>query len=263
MRALDTAATGMKSQQLFMDTVSNNLANVNTTGYKMQRVEFKDLLYQQLQPSNFSAGVGKPVNLEVGHGVALNAIVRDFGKGNLQQTNNNLDTAIDGEGFYAVRDAQNNMFYTKDGGFKLSVEGTSSKLVNSEGDYLQGNGGDITLGEDVKEITIDKTGLVSVKRGSSTTNEDIDTLRLVRFANPAGLESVGSNLLKATAASGDPTENTDGTNGSVLQGYLETSNVQVVDEMIKLITAQRAYEINSKAIQTADSMLEMADNLKR
>lgn len=263
MRALFSAASGMKSQQLYIDTISNNLANVNTTGYKLQRMEFKDLMYEKLRPNDFSDGVGRPVNLEVGHGVTASAMVRSFSAGSLEQTNNDLDVAITGEGFFVVRDENDNEFYTKNGAFKLSVEGENTKLVNADGKFLQGDGGDIDLGANVKSVVFSKAGMVTVARGDAEEPEEIDVMRIVRFPNSAGLESIGGNLYKASAASGEAVENADGTNAELTQGFLETSNVQVVDEMIKLITAQRAYEINSKTIQTADSMLEMANNLKR
>ncbi len=263
MRALYSAASGMKSQQLYIDTISNNLANVNTSGYKLQRIEFKDLLYEQLRPNDFSEGTGRPVNLEVGHGVTPSAIVRSFGQGSFEQTNNDLDVAITGEGFFVVRGENDKEFYTKNGAFKLSVDGENTKLVNADGRFLQGDGGDIDLGDNVKKVIFNKNGLISVTRGDVETPEEVDTMRIVRFPNAAGMESIGDNLYKATAASGEAVENTEGTNGTLTQGFLESSNVQVVDEMIKLITAQRAYEINSKTIQTADSMLELANNLKR
>lgn len=263
MRALYSAASGMKSQQLYIDTISNNLANVNTTGYKMQRVEFKDMLYEKLRPSDFSEGVGRPVNLEVGHGVTPSAVVRNFGAGSFEQTNNDLDVGISGEGFFAVKDENDREFYTRNGAFKLSIDGENTTLVNADGRFIQGDGGNVELGANVKSVVINKNGLVTVTRGDSDALEEVGTLRIVRFANPAGLESIGDNLYKGTPASGEAIENTDGTNGEVTQGVLEASNVQVVDEMIKLITAQRAYEINSKTIQTADSMLETANNMKR
>ncbi len=263
MRALWTAASGMKSQQLNIDTISNNLANVNTVGYKKQRTEFKDLLYEKLRPSNFEDGVGNPVNLEVGHGVRPQAIVKDFSQGSFEQTDNDLDFAIRGEGFFTVRDENDNLYYTKDGTFKLSVDGDETSLVTSDGYFIQGDGGDIALGADVKEIAVDTAGVIQVKRGDSTEFEELGTISLVRFPNSAGLESIGQNLLKQTANSGEPAENEEGSAGAIVQGFLEMSNVQVVDEMIKMITAQRAYEINSKAIQTSDSMLELANNLKR
>lgn len=263
MRALWSAASGMKAQQLNIDTISNNLANVNTTGFKKQRVEFKDLLYENLRLADFSEGEGRPVNLEVGHGVMSSATLRDFGSGSLEQTNNNFDLAVDGDGFFVVRDDNDKLFYTKDGSFKISTENGLTKLVTSEGNYVQGSNGDILLGENLESFAIDKSGAITVKSLDSTTINSIGTILVEKFANPAGLESVGGNLYKETAASGASASNTNGVAGSVLQGFLETSNVQVVDEMIKLITAQRAYEVNSKAIQTSDQMLEMANNLKR
>lgn len=263
MRALWTAASGMKAQQLNVDTISNNLANVNTTGYKKQRVEFKDLLYETLSKSNLDQGQGKPVNLEVGHGVMPMATTRSFTKGNLEQTNNNLDFAINGDGFFVVRDANDNLFYTKDGSFKLSVEDDEARLVTSEGYYVQADGADVELGSDIEEINVSDVGMITVKRKGEENIEEIGQLTLARFVNPAGLESLGKNLYAPTAASGEAIEAFEGEAGSIIQGFLETSNVQIVEEMIKLITAQRAYEINSKSIQTADQMLEQANNLRR
>ncbi|KXG76275.1 flagellar basal-body rod protein FlgG [Thermotalea metallivorans] len=263
MRALWTAASGMKAQQLNVDTIANNLANVNTTGYKKQRVEFKDLLYETLNRTNLDQGQGKPVNLEVGHGVMPMATTRSFIKGNFEQTNNSLDFAIDGDGFFIVRDENDNLFYTRDGSFKLSIEDDEARLVTSEGYYVQADGGDIELGGDIAEINVSEAGIITVKRKGEEELEEIGQITLVRFANPAGLESIGKNLYKATTASGEAIEAFEGEAGSIMQGFLETSNVQVVEEMIKLITAQRAYEINSKSIQTADQMLEQANNLRR
>lgn len=263
MRALWTAASGMKAQQLNVDTISNNIANVNTTGYKKQRVEFKDLLYETLSRNNLEGGIGKPVNLEVGHGVMPTATLRSFSRGNLEQTNNDLDFAIDGDGFFMVRDENDNLFYTKDGSFKLSVEDNEATLVTSEGYFVQSDVGDIELGEDVEEITVSPNGMIYVKRKGDDEREEYGQLTLVNFANPSGLEALGKNLYKETIASGEAIEAYEGEAGDVMQGFLETSNVQVVEEMIKLITAQRAYEINSKSIQTADQMLEQANNLRR
>lgn len=263
MRALWTAASGMKAQQLNIDTISNNLANVNTTGYKKQRVEFKDLLYEQLRRADINFGEGKPVNLEVGHGVMPAATVRSFTQGNLVQTDNDLDMAIDGPGFFVVRDHLDNLYYTKDGSFKLSIEDGQARLSTADGHFVQGDIGDIELGEDIADIFVNSTGAVSVQRMETGETEEIGNLLLVKFPNPAGLESVGKNLLKETTASGEFVEAFEGDAGEVVQGFLETSNVQIVDEMIKMITAQRAYEINSKSIQTSDEMLQMANNLRR
>lgn len=263
MRALWTAASGMKAQQLNIDTISNNLSNVNTTGFKKHRIEFKDLLYEQLRTTDFAEGEGKPVNLEVGHGVMPSASVRSFTKGNFEQTNNELDFAINGPGFFTVRDANDNLFFTKDGSFKLSIEDGEARLVTSDGYYVQSDAGDVELGTDITEISVTPDGVITVQRMGEEEAEEIGTLMLVKFPNPEGLESIGKNLYKETTASGEYVEAFEGEAGEVLQGYLETSNVQVVEEMIKLITAQRAYEINSKSIQTADEMLQMANNLRR
>lgn len=263
MRALWTAASGMKAQQLNVDTISNNLANVNTTGYKKQRVEFKDLLYEQMTSKSINEGQGRPVNLEMGYGVMPVATLRSFGKGNLEQTNNDLDFAIDGDGFFTVRDENDNTFYTKDGSFKLSVDGDEAKLVTSEGYYVQVDGAEIDLGGDIKEMSVSPDGMINVKREGEDVWDEMGQMDLVRFANPAGLESLGQNLYKETPASGEAIESQEGDAGQVKQGFLESSNVSVVEEMVKMITAQRAYEINSKSIQTADQMLEQANNLRR
>ncbi|WP_053954719.1 flagellar basal-body rod protein FlgG [Inediibacterium massiliense] len=263
MRALWTAASGMKAQQLNVDTISNNLANVNTVGFKKQRVEFQDLLYEQLNSKNIQDGQGRPVNLEIGHGVMPVATLRSFTKGNLEQTNNSLDLAIDGNGFFTVRDENDNLFYTRDGSFKLSVEDNEARVVTSEGYFVQCDAGDIELGEDVKDISVSANGMINVKREGENEWEEIGQINLSQFANPSGLEAIGGNLYRQTTASGEAVEAEEGEGGNIKQGFLETSNVQVVEEMVKLITAQRAYEINSKSIQTADQMLEQANNLRR
>lgn len=263
MRALWTAASGMKSQQLNIDTISNNLANVNTTGYKKQRTEFKDLLYAKLRSGDLNEGQGKPVNLEVGHGVMPMATVRSFMQGSREQTNGDLDMAIDGEGFFVVRDQDDNLLYTRDGSFKLSVEDGESRLVTSEGYYVQCDAGDVELGEDVEDISVTASGQILVKRKDEDESEEVGILTLAKFVNPAGLEGMGQNLYKETVASGEMIEAEEGEAGKVMQGFLESSNVSVVEEMVKLITAQRAYELNSKSIQTVDQMLEQANNLKR
>lgn len=262
MRALYSAAQGMKAQQLNLDTISNNLANVNTTGFKKTRVEFKDLLYEQITRSNFANDEGRPTTLEVGNGVALSATLRSFDGGSFTQTGNDYDLAVDGEGFFQVRDENNNIFYTRDGSFNTSVTSNGIKMVTSDGFFLQGESGDVILGSDVSETTISRDGEIRVKR-SSGIEELVGNLKLMKFSNPAGLESKGSNLFVETNASGAALSPADGSAGSILQSMLETSNVQVVEEMINLITAQRAYEMSSKVIQTADQMSELANNLKR
>lgn len=266
MRALWTASTGMQAQQLNVDTISNNLANVNSIGYKKTRVEFKDLLYENLEKDTIKDGQGKPVNLQVGHGVKSAATTKFFTTGNLEQTTNPYDLAINGTGFLKVISSSGEELYTKDGTLKVSVDGENSTLVTSDGYFVQGTNGNIDLGANLKDISIDELGAIKVKRadGNDDEWEDLGNINIINFVNPAGLESVGSNFYKKTGASGEAidTQN-DGSGGKVLQGFIESSNVQIVEEMVKLIQAQRAYEINSKSIQTADEMLGMANNLRR
>jgi len=264
MKAMWSAASGMKNLQLEIDTISNNLANVNTTGFKGQRVEFQDIMYERMTQSDQIDNEGNPVPIEIGHGVMTSATLRDFTIGNLQQTGSQFDLAINGDHFFEVIDANGNTRYTKDGTFKIAATDAGPTLVTSDGYYVQGSDGNIVLGENVEEFTVDSLGNMLVKRTGEDAYEDLGQLTLSKFVNPAGLEAVGKNLFKETDASGAPIVGLEeGNNTEIWQGFIESSNVQVVDEMINLITAQRAYEINSKSIQTADSMLEVANNLKR
>ncbi len=264
MKAMWSAASGMKNLQLKIDTISNNLANVNTIGFKNQRVEFKDIMYERLDQSAKLADEGRPVPIEIGHGVMISATLRDFTTGNLQQTGTPTDLAINGEHFFKVIDNNGNTRYSKDGSFKIAATEEGATLVTSDGYFVQGVDGNIVLGENVSELSIDSQGFIRVKRDGGEEYEDIGQLSLNKFVNPAGLESVGKNLYKETTASGAAFEGVEeGDKTEVWQGFIENSNVQIVDEMINLITAERAYEINSKSIQTADRMLEIANNLKR
>lgn len=264
MRALWTAASGMKAQQFNIDTISNNLSNVNTTGYKNQRAEFKDLFYTTMRRNNIVDEGGRPVNLEVGHGVMPTATKRDFVTGSFLETNNAYDLAIDGEGFFAVQMPNGDVRYTRDGSFKLSVDYDEGMLVTSEGYIvLNENDGEIYLESGLSDVVIDNMGYIT---GVDQYGEivELDRIKLVRFTNPEGLVSQGLNLYSDTIASGQEIPiDAEEMSGRVVQGYLESSNVQVVDEMVKMITAQRAYEVNSKTIQTADEMLQLANNLKR
>jgi flagellar basal-body rod protein FlgG len=262
MKAMWSAASGMKGLQLKIDTISNNLANVNTTGYKKQRLEFKDMMYEKMSSDNFLDGEGRPVGLEIGHGVLSSATARSFTNGNYEETNGELDVALNGDGFFVINNQNGEPRYTRDGSFKISVTDGSAFITTAEGYYVQGEGGDIDLGEDVKTVSIDKNGNISVYRSDSEEAEFVDKLMSVKFVNAPGLEADGNNLYEETVASGEAIELEDG-ESEIWQGYIETSNVDVVEEMINLITAQRAYEVNSKTIQTADSMLELASNLKR
>lgn len=264
MKAMWSAASGMKNLQLKIDTISNNLANVNTVGFKNQRVEFKDIMYERLDSREKLADEGRPVPVEIGHGVMISATLRNFTTGNLQQTENPTDFAINGDHFFKVIDNNGNTRYTKDGSFKVASTEAGAQLVTSDGYYVQGIDGNILLGENVAEISVDSQGFVRVKRDGAQDYEDIGQMSLSKFVNPAGLEAVGKNLFKETSASGQAIEGIqEGDKTEVWQGFIENSNVQIVDEMINLITAERAYEINSKSIQTADRMLEIANNLKR
>lgn len=264
MRSMWTAATGMKAQQLNIDTISNNLANVNTTSYKGQRAEFKDLFYATMKKNNITDEEGRPVNLQVGHGVMPVATKKDFRTGSFLETDNPLDVAIDGTGFFAVELPNGEVRYTRDGSFKLSIDGDEAMLVTSEGYIVLSEDEDeIVFDEGIRDINIDEFGYIT------STDEDGETveiarLKFVNFMNPEGLLSEGMNLYSETAASGEeiPVE-TEEMKSKVVQGYLESSNVQVVDEMVKMITAQRAYEINSKTIQASDEMLQIINSLKR
>lgn len=264
IRSLWTAATGMKSQQLNIDTISNNLANVNTTSYKTQRVEFKDLLYSTIKRSNLNDDQGRPVNLEVGHGVMPVATTKDFRKGGLIETQNDLDVAIDGEGFFAVSMPNGQMRYTRDGSFKLSQDGDEQTLVTSEGYFvLSEDDNEIIIETGMHDISIDQMGYILAKDEDGEIVE-LGRLKFVNFPNPGGLINDGQNLYAATVASGEEgAVDAEDMDSKIIQGYLEASNVQVVDEMVKMITAQRAYEISSKTIQTSDEMLQMANNLRR
>ena len=265
MRSLWTASTGMKSQQLNIDVISNNLSNVNTTSYKGQRAEFKDLLYSTLKENNRNEGVGRPVNLQVGHGVGTVATTRNFITGGLMETQNTLDVAIEGNGFFSVQMPNDDEIrYTRDGSFKLSVEDGISSLVTSDGYYiLDEDGQPIDIEEGLSDLNIDDLGYITARDEAGETVE-IARLGLTDFINPSGLLSQGKNLFSQTQASGEATPiEADEMKSTIVQGYLETSNVQVVDEMVNMITAQRAYEINSKAISTSDEMLQTANNLKR
>lgn len=260
MRALYTSATGMIAQQFHMDVVSNNLANVNTVGFKKARADFQDLLYQTLRPAGATVAEGAtvPAALEVGLGVRPVATITQFSTGAFQQTGGNLDVAIEGEGFFKIQ-TPNGVAYTRDGAFKLDAQGA---LVNSDGYKLQP---DIRIPADAQQITIGKDGTVSVLQGGQAEATNVGQITLVRFTNPAGLSRIGGNAYSANEASGQPAEGTPGTEafGKLAQGTLEMSNVQIVEEMVNMITAQRAYEVNSKSIQTADEMLGTANNLRR
>lgn len=261
MRALWTAGSGMAAQQVNIDVISHNLANVNTNGFKKSRSDFQDLMYQTVRQAGVNAGGDTqiPTGIQIGHGVRHVATQKLYTNGSTQHTGNQLDVAIAGDGFFQVNMPDGTMAYTRDGAFKLDGEG---RLVTSDGYLIEPQ---ITVPEGSKSIFISADGIVSVSLPNNTVPQEIGQLQLVRFINPAGLESLGQNLLLETNASGVPTLSNPGEDGSgsLAQQYLEMSNVQVVEEMVNMIVAQRAYEINSKAITTSDEMLGVASNLKR
>ncbi len=266
MRALWTAGLGMSAQQMNVDVISNNLANVNTTGYKKERPEFKDLLYQTMDRAYMLNGSGKPVNLQVGLGTTISATARDFAPGNFENTGNNLDMAIDGDGFFMIRGPKGDINYTRTGNFKVSISEDGNKLVTSDGyPVLDEAGNDIFLTVSPSALDISDNGELSYMDKATGTSVSLgQTIGIVQFPNQQGLESIGSNLYAATSACGEPIYNADSEEPAIIkQKFLESSNVQIVDEMVKLIIAQRAYEINSKAVQSADEMLGMANNLRR
>ena len=261
MRSLWTAASGMVAQQANMDVISNNLANANTTGFKKSRTDFQDLMYQTIRQSGSATGANTqlPTGIQMGSGVRQVATQKIYTEGSFQSTGNSYDMAIEGDGFFQVSMADGTISYTKDGSFKRDSQG---RIVTSEGYPLEPA---ITIPETATDISISADGLVTATIPGQTTPQDMGQIQLARFVNPAGLDSTGRNLLKETASSGAPIATNPGTDGAgtIQQKYLEMSNVQVVEEMVNMIVAQRAYEINSKAITTSDTMMETAANLKR
>jgi flagellar basal-body rod protein FlgG len=259
IRSLWIAKTGLGAQQTQMDVIANNLANVSTSGFKRSRAVFEDLLYQTVrQPgAQSSEQTQLPSGLQLGTGVRPVATERIFTQGNLQQTGNDKDVAIQGAGFFQVLLPDGTTAYTRDGSFQLDSQG---QLVTSSGFSLQPG---ITIPANAQSISIGRDGTVSVTQAGSSGQLNVGTLQLATFINPAGLESRGENLYTETAASGTPGAHTPGTNGAGLlsQGYVETSNVNVVEELVNMIQSQRAYEVNSKAITASDQMLQRLSQL--
>lgn len=270
IRSLWTAASGMKTQQTAVDVISNNLANVNTNAFKTESAEFKSLLYQTIQAKTTSAnGEQKPISAQVGLGVRNSSVTSNFIQGRLAQTENDFDFAINGKGFFQVRGTDGGTYYTRNGAFNISVATNGTMLTDFQGNpVLDTNGKAIVFDSslDTAKITASTTGeLCYIGEDGNPQSMGI-TIGLVQFPNPSGLEKLGSGLYKTTDASGKAlSESTTAnlTKSELKQGYLEASNVQVVDEMVNLIVAQRAYEMNSKAIQATDDMLTQANNLRR
>jgi len=263
MRSLWTAASGMIGQQFNIDTISNNLSNVNTTGFKQTRAEFEDLLYQTIRTAGTPATelTVVPTGVQVGHGVKAAATQKIFTQGSLQATGNVYDVAIQGEGFFRVMLIDGSFGYTRDGSFKIDANG---QILNSNGYRLMP---ELIMPENfIREtLTITQDGRVTVKVPGNDDPIQVGQIEIYRFINPAGLNSIGENLYKVTNASGDPISGRPAYEGmgSLIHQFLEMSNVSVVKEMVNMIVAQRAYELNSKAIQTTDNMLGIATSLKR
>jgi flagellar basal-body rod protein FlgG len=259
IRSLWISKTGLDAQQTQLDVIANNLANVSTNGFKRARAVFEDLLYQTMRPAGAQSSqqTQVPTGLQIGTGVRPVTTARIQTQGNLQQTGNALDLAINGQGFFQILQPDGTTAYTRDGSFHVDANG---QIVNSNGFPLQPA---ITIPANALQITIGQDGTVSALVSGSTTPTQVGTIQLANFINPAGLQSAGQNLYLETAASGTPSANTPGTNGiGVLnQGYVETSNVNVVEELVNMIATQRAYELNSKAIQTSDQMLARLSQL--
>lgn len=261
MRALWTAGSGMVAQQANIDGISNNLANVNTTGFKKSRTDFQDLMYQTIRQAGAQTGPDSqvPTGIQMGHGVRQVATQKIYTQGSFQQTGNSLDVAIEGDGFFQIAMPDGSFAYTRDGSFKKDSQG---RMVTSDGYPLEPA---IQIPDTATEVTISADGRVAATMPGDAEPQEIGNIQLFRFVNPSGLNSIGRNLLQETGASGQPVQVAPGEEGAgtLVQKYLEMSNVQVVEEMVNMIVAQRAYEVNSKAITTADEMLSQAANLKR
>ncbi|KAB7739098.1 flagellar basal-body rod protein FlgG [Parvibaculum sedimenti] len=261
MQALSIAATGMMAQQLNVEVISNNIANMSTTGFKKQRAEFQDLLYQNLRrvgTNSSDTGTVVPSGVQIGLGVKTGSVYRIMNQGDMDNTGNKLDMAIQGRGYFRVQLPSGEDAYTRAGNFSLSATG---QIVTSDGYTVQPG---ITIPSDATDITISKDGQVQATIPGQTAAQVVGQLDLATFPNDAGLDPQGDNLFLETAASGAPSVATPGTTGvgTLLQGFLETSNVNAVTEISSLITAQRAYEMNSKVITAADEMMSVTSNLK-
>jgi flagellar basal-body rod protein FlgG len=260
MRAMLTAATGMEAQQIVIDTISNNLANVNTTGFKKSRAHFQDLLYQTLKAPGQNSTVGTviPAGIQIGAGTQVSSVEKMFREGSVIQTQNNKDMMIEGEGFFRVQKDDGAVAYTRDGSFKWDSTG---RLVNSAGFPLIP---EIILPEGVPEsrFNVGIDGTVTVRMGEEV--QELGQIQIANFPNPSGLDSIGRNLFTQSVASGEAIVAAPGSPGygQLAQGALESSNVSVIDEMVSMITGQRAYELNSKVIQTGDQMLQQTNNIR-
>jgi flagellar basal-body rod protein FlgG len=261
IRALYTAATGMNAQEINVATISNNIANVNSTGYKKSRAEFQDLLYQNLRLVGTLSPNGNqvPTGSQLGLGTKLGSVAKIYTQGDFIQTQNQLDMAITGKGFFQIALPDGTIAYTRAGSFKMNNTG---QVVTADGLPLEPA---ITIPQDALQISIDQNGSVAVTQPGAVAPTVLGTIQLATFQNQAGLQAIGNNAFQQTDASGAPTVGNPNSDdrGKTQQGFLEMSNVSVVEEMVNLISAQRAYEMNSRTVQTADEMLQTANNMKR
>lgn len=261
LKSLDIGATGMHAMQAKMDVIANNLANVSTAGFKRNRANFQDLLYQTEKAPGLSntAGNPTPTSTQYGLGVLVTDTTKEFGQGTLKNTQNPLDIAIQGNGFFQISRPDGTIAYSRDGGFKVDSQG---RIANSEGYLLEPQ---ITIPPDAVSVLIGEDGTVSVQQGNQPQATEVGNIQLATFINPGGLKATGKNLFEETTASGSAIVSVPGQNGtgSMLQGFLEGSNVDMVSEMVEMIVGQRAYEINSKSVKTSDALLETATTLKR
>lgn len=259
-RSLFTAASGMQVQQTNIDNIANNLANASTVGYKRSRVEFQDILYQNLRSSGAASSTSTtyPVGLQVGLGARAVSTERIFSQGDFRQTENPLDLVIAGKGFFQIRQPSGEIAYTRAGSFHLDANG---QLVTADGFSLDPQ---IQISSEALSITIGTDGTVSVKLAEQTQTSQVGQIQLVNFVNPSGLDAIGRNLFKQTAASGQPLVGTPGQNslGTLEQGFVEQSNVNIVEELVNMIIAQRAYETNSRVVKASDEMLQMINNVR-
>ena len=261
MRSLWTAGSGMVAQQANIDVIANNLANVNTTGFKKMRTDFQDLIYQTIRQAGATTGPDNmlPTGVQMGHGTRQVATQHIFTQGSMEATGSALDVAIQGDGFFQITMTDGTIGYSRDGSFKKDGQG---RIVTSEGYFLEPQ---ITIPTTATAVTISAEGVVTATIPGQTDPQTLGQLEIARFVNPAGLDSIGGNLFKETAASGTPTVVNPGSDGAgtLVQKYIEMSNVQVVEEMVNMIVGQRAYEINAKAVTTSDEMLSTANTMKR
>jgi flagellar basal-body rod protein FlgG len=260
IKALNTSATGMQAQQTNMDVISNNIANVSTTGYKKSRAEFEDLLYQTIKEPGSQTGANSisPTGVQVGLGVRTAAVTKDFEVGAANMTKNALDLQIEGNGFFPVQTPGGQIAYTRDGSFKKD---TTGRIMDKNGNVLQP---EITIPPGTNGIDIGAGGTVTVTVADNPQPQVIGQIQIVSFVNPAGLKAIGKNLYMPSNSSGVPLQGAPGENGlgELAQGQLEASNVNIVEEMVNMITAQRAYETNSKTMQAVDQMLQTVNNLR-